>query len=194
MRINKIIEKTLAEGPGCRLCIWVQGCSHGCDGCFATELWDYNGGYDISLDEIKEKINSVKNDIEGITLLGGEPFDKANELLTIAKYAKALGKNVIAFSGYTTEELTDEYQKELLKYVDVLLDGEFKKELLDYSRPLVGSSNQRIIFLSNDIPKEQMLSYKNRFEIRANDKGKITFNGMGNIEKLNEYINKLKGE
>lgn len=184
----------MAEGPGCRLCIWVQGCSHACDGCFATELWDYNGGYDISIDKIIDKINLVKDDIEGVTFLGGEPFDKSDELLEIAKYAKSIDKNIIAFSGYTIEELTSESQKNLLKYVDVLLDGEFKKELLDYSRPLVGSSNQRFIFLTDKISKDRMFGYKNRFEIRTNDKGKITFNGMGNIEKLNEYINKLKGE
>lgn len=194
MRVNKIIKKTYAEGPGCRFCIWVQGCKHHCDGCFAENLWDYNGGYECYVDEILKQIDSVKNDICGITFLGGEPFDKAEELSKIASYVKGIGKNVITFTGYIYENLLASdnfYYNRLIKSTDLLIDGRFEKNLLDYSRYLAGSSNQRFIYLSNDITEKEIAEGKNRFEVRMNDCGNITFNGMGNIENLKKYIKNI---
>lgn len=194
MRVNKIIKKTYAEGPGCRFCIWVQGCKHHCDGCFAENLWDYNGGYECYVEEILKQIDSVKNDICGITFLGGEPFDKAEELSKIASYVKGIGKNVITFTGYIYENLLASdnfYYNRLIKSTDLLIDGRFEKNLLDYSRYLAGSSNQRFIYLSNDITEKEIAEGKNRFEVRMNDCGNITFNGMGNIENLKKYIKNI---
>lgn len=197
MRVNKIIKKTYAEGPGCRFCIWVQGCKHHCDGCFAEDLWDYSGGYECSVEEVLEQIDSVKNDICGITFLGGEPFDKANELSKIASYVKKMGKNVITFTGYIYENLLESnnpYFNSLIKNTDLLIDGKFEKSLLDYSRYLAGSSNQRFIFLSDRITEKEIADSKNSFELRTDVFGNITINGMGNIEKLKKYIKNIKGE
>ena len=192
MRVHRIIEKTYAEGPGCRFCIWVQGCNHKCDGCFATELWSFDGGYEISAKEIILRIQSVAQDIEGITFLGGEPFEYAKELAVIANYVHSLSKNVITFTGYVYEKLLQlENCKSLLDETDLLIDGKFEKALLDYSRPLVGSSNQRFIYLSHRISENDIKSYKNKFEIRLSKTGKTEFNGMGNIEKLSKQIKKM---
>lgn len=196
MRLHRIIDKTYAEGPGCRLCVWVQGCSHRCDGCFAEELWDYSGGFECSVPQLTEQLKKVGDSVCGITLLGGEPFDYAEELADFASQAKALGKNVITFTGYTYEYLSQssiEAYKKLLSFTDILIDGEFDKTKVDYSRPLVGSSNQRFIFLSDEISEDCISNYKNRFEIRADEHGNITFNGMGNIDKLKETLNRIKG-
>ena len=105
MKVAKIINKTYSEGPGCRFCIWVQGCNHKCKGCFAEDLWDYNKGNEVELTEIINEINIVKDEICGITFLGGEPFDKAEELVKIAKCIHDSGKNVITFTGYTYEQI-----------------------------------------------------------------------------------------
>ena len=208
MRVSRIIDKTKAEGPGIRFCIWVQGCGHHCRGCFAENLWNYEGGYEIKPEEIISQIKKVQNEIDGITFLGGEPFDKARDLADIAKFVKSIDKSVITFTGYVYEELcgsdndnssnscnscnseNDDWKK-LLENTDLLIDGRFEESLLDYSRPLVGSSNQRFIFLTDKIKKEEIDNYKNRFEIRKDKAGTISFNGMGNIEKLKEYIKKL---
>lgn len=192
MRVHRIIEKTYAEGPGCRFCIWVQGCSHECDGCFAADLWRFDGGYEISVEEILLRIQSVASDIEGITFLGGEPLEYAKELAVIANYVHSLNKNVITFTGYVYEKLlqTEKY-KSLLDETDLLIDGKFEKALLDYSRPLVGSSNQRFIYLSDGISENDIKSYKNRFEIRVSETGKTEFNGMGNIEKLSKQVKEM---
>lgn len=196
MQINRIIDKTYAEGPGCRFCIWVQGCSHRCDGCFATDLWSYAEGQTVSKEYVGERLLSVKDFVSGVTLLGGEPFDQAEELADFAKLAKSLGKNVITFTGYTYAQLKADDRddwRSLLKYTDLLIDGRFEKSLLDYSRPLVGSSNQQIIFLSDAISEKEFYEYKNRFEVRSDSEGNITFNGMGDIKKLYKLINNIKG-
>lgn len=187
MRVNKIINKTYAEGPGCRFCIWVQGCNHKCDGCFAVDLWTFKGGYEISTQEIISQINAVKDDIYGVTFLGGEPFEYAEELAVIARYIHSINKNVITFTGYTYEVLK-ENSTHLLTETDLLIDGRFEKSLVDYSRPLVGSSNQRFIFLTNRILKYEIDDYKNRFEIRISQNGRTEINGMGNIEKIKNHL------
>ncbi|MBQ9516857.1 MAG: radical SAM protein [Eubacterium sp.] len=193
MQINRIVEKTQAEGPGVRFSIWVQGCSHRCKGCFATDLWDKNGGTEMTAEDIIGKMKSVLPAVRGVTLLGGEPFEQAAGLAKVAQFAKSNGLDVIAFSGYTYEELlADSANCELLKNVDLLIDGRYMAEQQDFSRPLVGSKNQRFIYLTDAIAKAEIDCYKNRFEIRTDENGKVYFNGMGNIEKLKEYTKKLR--
>lgn len=171
-------------GSGLQSSLWKR--------CFATELWDFNKGYAVSCDEIISMIKSVSSEISGVTFLGGEPFEYADELSKIAQYAHGAGKNVITFTGYTYECLADKEQyKPLLDETDVLIDGRFEKSLLDYSRPLVGSSNQRFIYLTDRISQNEMMNYKNRFEIKISRNGKAVVNGMGNIENLKKYIKNL---
>lgn len=196
MRVHRILLETRAEGPGNRACIWVQGCNHGCRGCFATHTWNYNLGQEMSTEEIIAKINSVLDKIDGVTFLGGEPMDQARELSEVAQYAKAAGKNVITFTGYVYEELLLLEKlgvKELLQYTDLLADGPFVEELRSFDRPLLGSTNQRFIYLTDKIKPEVMENYRNSFEIRVSPMGKIQINGMGDIEKLTKYLNKADG-
>ncbi len=191
MKIHRIVSKTFAEGPGCRFCIWVQGCPHGCKGCFATDTWDMASGEEYSVQQIIEMLEKELLRIDGITLLGGEPFLQAEELSVVAGYVRSQGKSVIAFSGYTYDELLnsgDNGIKALLTNTDLLIDGRYVEELQDFSRPLAGSSNQRFIYLSDRILPAVMECYKNRFEIRVTQKGAVTVNGMGNINKLNAKI------
>ncbi len=191
MKIHRIVSKTFAEGPGCRFCVWVQGCPHRCEGCFATDTWDMASGEEYSVQQIIDMIKAVLSDIEGITLLGGEPFLQADELSQLAAYVKEYNKNVIAFSGFTYTELTasaDNGVRSLLANVDLLIDGRYIEGLQDFSRPLAGSSNQRFIYLSDKISPAVVECYKNRFEIRVSKKGTVTVNGMGDINKLKENI------
>ena len=194
MRVYKMLPKTKAEGPGIRFCIWVQGCCHHCKGCFAKRLWDYEDGDHVSAEQVIVELSRVIDEVEGITFLGGEPFDQAEELERVARYVKEHGKNVITFSGYTYETLLEnEKCKGLLEYTDLLCDGPYIEEQTDYSRPLLGSSNQRFIFLSDAITKEEMDRYHNSFEIRVSKSGQIEVNGMGNINKLKDYLLQING-
>ena len=148
----------------------------------------------MSVDQVIMEINQVIDEVEGVTFLGGEPFDQAEELQEVARYVKDLGKNVITFSGYTYEILLQsEKYRDLLEYTDLLCDGPYVEELTDYSRPLIGSSNQRFIFLSDAISRKELERYHNSFELRVSNDGLIEINGMGNINKLKKYLLHISG-
>ena len=156
MRVHRILKETAAEGPGLRYCVWVQGCSHHCPGCFAKDTWDSEKGRWIEIEDIKEDLRRAiqsaaekGKDLEGLTLLGGEPFDQAQEAVQLAKEAKKHGLSVLTFTGYRLEELRKKgpAERKLLKRTDLLIDGPFEEEKKSFDRPLVGSSNQRFHFL-----------------------------------------------
>lgn len=196
MKVHHILPLTKAEGPGTRFCLWVQGCAHGCDGCFAKDLWDYSGGYEVSKEDVIRQLQSVLDQIDGITFLGGEPMDQAADLYPIAAFAREHHKTVLTFSGYLFEDLLssrDPAVHQLLSCTDLLADGPFMKDKLDYSRPLVGSSNQRFLYLTDAISEEELMQYHNRFEMRVDSHGLIRINGMGNIEKLQHYLERVNG-
>jgi len=179
MRVNRIVKKTAAEGPGMRFCIWVQGCGRHCPGCFNPETWAYNGGTEYSVEQLLESVDSTDG-IEGVTLLGGEPFDQPEELLVFCKALKERGLSVVAFTGYRLLELMtlSEIHRSVLDYVDLLLDGPYREELQDFSRPWVGSSNQTFHFLSNRYTWDSVKKYRNLVEFRISDQGELMINGM----------------
>ncbi len=191
MKIYKIIERTSVEGPGERFCIWVQGCSRHCEGCFAKETWDFSSGEEYNVNELFEMIKAQKS-IEGVTFLGGEPFEQSDELLKLSKLIKKINLSIVCFTGFKIEELKSKNNKiidELLENIDLLIDGGFEKENFDLSRPWVGSSNQRYIFLSDKYNPDIITQYKNKIEMRINKNGEVVINGMGDFESLgNAFI------
>ncbi len=198
--IYKIISNTTVEGPGERFCIWLQGCKKHCDGCWAKETWSFGVGQKYSVDTLFEMIKLTKN-IEGVTFLGGEPFEQAEELGILAEKVKGIGLSIVCFTGYTFDELKEKQNSfidRLLQNIDLLVDGEFQKDKFDLSRPWVGSSNQRYIFLSDFYNEKQILAYKNKVEMRISQDGRLEINGMGDFKEIKEkfYLqlgkNKLK--
>lgn len=186
--IYKILPNTKVEGPGVRFCIWTQGCKKHCVGCFARETWAFGCGKKYSVSQIFELIKSEK-DIEGVTFLGGEPFEQAAELAKLAQMVKEQGLSVVCFTGYTIEELKQKNNQEvnqLLNNIDLLIDDGFEQENFDISRPWVGSSNQRYHFLTDFYSPEEVLRYKNKIEARILSDGKVEINGMGDFTKINE--------
>lgn len=187
LSVYKILEKTNAEGPFTRFCIWVQGCSRHCKGCMAKNTWDKSKGKIFSVDDIFEKIKAQKDIIEGVTFLGGEPFEQAEALGILAEKCKNIGLGVLTFTGGNYEELkktnTPEIKK-LLENTDLLIDGEFIEEKLDYSRPWIGSKNQRYIFLTDRYSNSDIEKCKNKIEIHFEKSGKIFLNGMGDFDKI----------
>jgi len=152
IRIAGIVPESVVDGKGIRFTIFVQGCHFCCKGCHNPNAQDFNGGYDISLQEILGQI-SQNPLLDGITLSGGEPFAHAESLAILSKAVKAKNLNIWCYTGYTLEELnekakTDFNIKALLNEIDVLVDGLFVEELKDLTLPFRGSKNQRIIELS----------------------------------------------
>ena len=190
LRIYKTIEKTKVEGPKIRFCIWVQGCSRHCKGCGAPHTWDKEKGFLLDIEEIFERIKK-NTDIEGVTFLGGEPFEQAKALSELAEKIKTLNLGIITFSGFTIEELqakNDVYINKLIGNTDLLIDGAFEEDKFDLSRPWVGSSNQKYHFLTNRYNKEEILGIKNKVEVRFQKDGSIFINGMGDFEKIKKTL------
>ena len=188
LRVFNIIKNTKVEGPGNRYCIWVQGCSRHCKGCQAAHTWAHDKGELYEVDDIIEDI--FKQDfIEGVTFLGGEPFEQVEALGIIAERVKQRGLSVLCFTGGKLEELRENpVNKKLLDNTDLLIDGEFIEELTDYSRPWCGSSNQRYHFLTDRYNEEIFTKYKNKVEVNISKNGQIFMNGMGNFDEILKKI------
>ena len=159
MHFASIKNCDIANGVGVRISLFVSGCTHHCHNCFNQEAWDFNYGQEFTKTQEDQIIDLLKPDyIAGLSLLGGEPMEDLNQkgLLPFVKRVKEIypNKTIWCYSGYTYEYLlekikTQEYTKELLSLIDVLVDGKYVEELHDLSLRFRGSSNQRII----DVPK-----------------------------------------
>ncbi len=187
LRVFNIIKNTKTEGPKNRYCIWVQGCSRHCKGCQAVHTWAHDKGDLYDVNSIISDIIKTSNmyNIEGVTFLGGEPFEQAEALGIIAEEVQKNGLSVVCFTGGKYEELKENLvNKKLLDNTDLLIDGEFIQELADYSRAWCGSSNQRYIFLTDRYNESIVKQYKNKVEINISKNGQIFMNGMGNFEEI----------
>ena len=148
MNFAQIRKYDVANGPGIRTTIFVTGCTHKCHNCFNEDYQDFNFGNPWTHKETDEVIEDLKLDeVKGLTVLGGEPFQNEVDLLQVLRdIKKEVQKDIWIFSGYTYEEiLKDEDKKKLLEECDVLVDGRFVEALKDLSLRFRGSSNQRII-------------------------------------------------
>jgi anaerobic ribonucleoside-triphosphate reductase activating protein len=181
IRIHSYLKNSLAEGPYVRFVIWVQGCSIRCQGCANKHMWDFNGGQELSVTEMYAIIRRQKG-IEGITLVGGEPFDQAKPLAELAYEVKNIGLGIVTFTGYHYEYLLEngtQYNQSLIEYTDLLIDGPYQQDKKTMNLPWVGSRNQRYIHLSERYLKFDFAAVRNKTEIRLNEAcSKITFNGI----------------
>ena len=149
MRIAGLTQDSIVDGPGFRFTVFVQGCTHHCEGCHNPQTHDPMGGKEMTTEEIIREMRS--NPLtDGLTLSGGEPFDQSEDCLTLARAAKESGLNVWSYSGYLFEQLlADEKKSQLLKELDVLVDGPFVLSQRSLALAWRGSRNQRVI----DVPK-----------------------------------------
>lgn len=149
------LTNSLVNGDGLRYVIFFQGCSHHCPGCHNPDTWKVKAHNQEVLSLIQQ-IDENLPLLDGITLSGGEPFEQPEAAFELARYAKEVGINVWAYTGYTYEQLIQpattelaKAQQRLLSMVDVLVDGPFIESLKDDTLKFKGSSNQRILFLEN---------------------------------------------
>lgn len=196
IKIHNYENCTEALGPYKRFALWVQGCNKDCKGCMTPESRDINSGIDIDINKLVEVIIKSE-DIEGITISGGEPFLQARELLNLISKVKSIKDiGVIIYTGYTYNELlnnsdpNNETVKKLLNYCDLLIDGPYKDELND-GLSLRGSSNQNIISLTERY-KSIIDNYYNKkgrkveFIVKSNEKCII---GVPSVETLKWFRN-----
>ena len=185
IRINSYIPITTVEGPGKRFSIWVQGCSLHCKGCANSAMWDKNGGTIYKVENLIDLIKSYKEKIDGITFLGGEPLEQIEAVTEISKSVQTFGLSVLVFTGYEYSDLKNRQDfQELIRYVDILIDGRYEEDKQDFSRPWVGSSNQNYYFFTDRYDESISSKYKNKIEVRIDKNNKISLNGMGNFKEL----------
>jgi anaerobic ribonucleoside-triphosphate reductase activating protein len=179
------IADTEAEGPGRRYAIWVQGCPMRCVGCCNPELLRFGLGTATTVQDLRERVLAAheQSPLAGLSLLGGEPFAQALPLAVLAEQVRAAGLGVMVYSGYTLAELELQIAAgepgvaRLLAATDLLVDGRYEKDLPDRTRRWIGSTNQRLHFLSaRHHPAQPEFSQGETIELRIRD-GELIING-----------------
>ena len=172
MNYADIKRYDVANGPGVRVSVFVSGCTHRCPGCFNEEAWDFNFGKPFTQETLDYIIDLLKPDFyKGITFLGGEPLEHVNQqgLLPLARKIREVypEKSIWCFTGYDFEKdvlgrMINEWPetKELLSYIDVLVDGEFIEAQKDLSLVFKGSANQRHILVQESMKSGSLVLWK----------------------------------
>ena len=164
MYYGEIKKSDIANGTGVRVSLFVSGCTHCCKGCFNPETWRFDFGKEYTDETEKEILDALEPSyIQGLSLLGGEPFEPQNQKVLVELLKKVRqelpDKNIWCYTGYTFEELTGKTESrafthvtlDMLSNIDVLVDGQFVEELKDISLLFRGSSNQRIIDVKSSL-------------------------------------------
>ncbi len=172
MNYAAIKKCDIANGTGVRTSLFVSGCRHHCKGCFQPETWDFGFGNEFNSDVEDDIIESLAPEyIEGLTLLGGEPFEPENQRVLV-KFLKRVReiypqKSIWCYSGYLFDEelIKDskarcEVTDEMLSYIDVLVDGEFVLEKKNIMLKFRGSENQRIIDVKESLKKGETVLWE----------------------------------
>ncbi|MEI3391298.1 MAG: anaerobic ribonucleoside-triphosphate reductase activating protein [Clostridia bacterium] len=165
MRYNKVRKMDISNGPGVRVSIFMQGCTFHCKNCFNPETHDFMGGEEFTEDTIDQVLKLCENaNVEGLSILGGEPMHPMNIEGTteLAKKFKEKfpNKNLWVWTGFLFDR--DLQNKEVLKYIDVLVDGQYVDELRDPRLKYNGSSNQRVIDVQNSVKQGKVIFYKDK--------------------------------
>lgn len=171
MNYAEIKNLDIANGPGLRVSLFVSGCTHHCKGCFNPESWDFNYGQPFTEATEEELLSLLENEhIRGLSLLGGEPFEPANQAV-LAPFLQRVKtkfphKDVWCYSGYNFEQdmLTGnlgpwEITEQMLNCIDVLVDGEFVIELKNPNLRFRGSANQRVILVQESLKEDRIVQW-----------------------------------
>ena len=155
MRFSKIKDNDIANGIGITMSIWTQGCPHHCGGCFNKETWTFNEGNEFTNDDLNYIISNIDsfNVKRNLSILGGEPLcpENVEGVINLCREFKKVypDKLIYLWTGYTIEEF-NKLQKQVLEYVDFIIDGKFEEAKKNLNLKLRGSSNQRILDVKNN--------------------------------------------
>jgi anaerobic ribonucleoside-triphosphate reductase activating protein len=163
MRYNKIRKMDISNGPGIRVSIFMQGCVFNCKNCFNPETHDFNGGKEFNEETINKVLDLASGEhIVGLSILGGEPLHPKNiegsTMLAKAFREKYPNKTIWVWSGFLFDR--DLKDKEIMNYIDVLVDGQYKYDLYDPRLKWCGSSNQRVIDVQKSLKKGEIVLYE----------------------------------
>ncbi len=183
-QVAQVVPATEAEGPGLRFAVWFQGCPLRCPGCCNPEFLPFRGGAAVPVADLLAQLHAqvgLTPGLEGVSLLGGEPFAHAAAGAVLAAEARRLGRSVMIYSGYTLEQLRDRRDADtdrLLALTDLLVDGPYVREQPESARRWVGSTNQRLHFLTGRYdPADPCWAKRNTLEIRVSG-NEVIVNGF----------------
>lgn len=159
MYYSKIIPLDIANGPGWRVSLFVSGCRRACKGCFNEEAWDFNYGKEFSWETLHEIERALKSKyITGLSILGGDPFEPENRewVETLCAYIKhnCPGKTIWMWTGFPWDDVKD---LSVMKHIDILVDGPFVEDLKDLRLKWRGSSNQRVINVTESLKTGEVI-------------------------------------
>ena len=174
IRLGDTLSSSQIYGPGNRFVIWVQGCSLECPGCWNKEFWTTESGYELEISKLISIISST-NEIEGITILGGEPLEQPEATLNLIQSVKRIGLTVMLYTGYEEDEMTD-LQLECVYASDIVIMGRYVASMRDTTLRWRGSSNQEIKILS-EAYKDIEIEEKEEVEITIDTNGAISMAG-----------------
>lgn len=187
LAVAQTVSITEAEGPGSRYALWFQGCPLRCPGCCNPEFLPFSGGTPRTVAEILVEIDrAALAGIEGVSLLGGEPFAHRTGAKILAEEIRNRGLSVMIYSGYTIEAIRklDGDALRLLELTDLLVDGPFVRECPDTARRWIGSTNQRIHFLTDRYREDDPCwKRRNTLEIRLDSEG-LSVNGFPALQAI----------
>ena len=162
VRYQKIRKMDISNGPGVRVSIFLQGCTFKCPGCFNPETHDFAGGKEFTDETLQQLLSLCAVDyVEGLSILGGEPLHPINieGTIKLAKKFKEVypNKTIWLWSGYLYEDIVN---KDILNYIDVLVDGNFKTELFSPKLKWKGSANQRVIDVKKTLENNKIVLFE----------------------------------
>lgn len=163
LRISGIMNDSIVDGPGLRYTIFTQGCPHHCEGCHNPQTHSLKGGKMINVKKIIKEIDNSPL-LSGVTLSGGDPFIQAKNLIPIAKFVKEKGLELACYTGYLFEQLISgqiPYAKELLSYIDILIDGKFVLSQKSLNLKFKGSKNQRTLDVQTSLKENKAIISQN---------------------------------
>ena len=165
LRLCGTEPESIVDGPGFRFVVFVQGCPHHCPGCHNPQSHAFDGGYEVSVDELFQAIQENPH-LAGVTFSGGEPFCQAAALAELGRRVKAAGRTVMTYSGSTLEQLQenkDPAVQALLEVSDILVDGPYVEALRDLTLLFRGSENQRVIDLNKTRQEGRVVLYDREY-------------------------------
>ena len=185
---HKFVESSMIYGPGKRWVLWTQGCTLACRGCWNTQTWAKHGGKEISISTLVESI-TCQEDIEGITILGGEPFQQLDGIAELIKSVKQLGLTVMLYTGYEKAEFND-LMWQCFNSSDLVIAGRYRNDLRDVGLVWRGSTNQ---ILESPTGYYDVTKFEESQEVEIHidhETNQVTLTGYPDLQII-EMINQL---
>lgn len=164
LRIAGVQKESIVDGPGIRYVVFTQGCPHHCKGCHNPQTHDFNGGKEVSINEL---VSDIKKNpmIKGVTISGGEPFSQAKQVSKLIDNLQDKNYDYMVYTGYKYENLLENANEnngymDLLSRTDILMDGKFVEELKNENTIFRGSTNQRAIECKNSLETGNLIIHE----------------------------------